>query len=414
MPQEFTDWLRKLRRHRMKNNLSKKMSKLLKKPWAAYTMATCSAALLYFVLTNLAVVAEWIRVIFTLIAPILWGLIFAYLIDPLVLTFEKKIFKKMKREGLRRGISVVFAVLVVLIILTVLVGTLVPSIAGSVSSIMDKLDAYTTDLANNPQNYGYLADMLNIDVASIMATSNELLHRLIELITTNSGVIASKFVSVGTSFVNIVIGFILAVYFLGDKKNLVLLINKLRAVILKDVTYESHNKFWSRCHKILIKYLVFDILDGIVIGIINAVFMLICGMPNVALVSVIVGVTNLLPTFGPVIGGFFGALVLLLNSPMQALIFLIFTVVLQTFDGYILKPKMFGDSMGVSAVWILVSIVLGGKLFGVVGILLAIPFAGIFTFMMAESIYPWLEDRKIRKTGKTKDKVEEEIIKEEE
>lgn len=398
----------------MKNNFSKKMSKLLKKPWAAYTMATCSAALLYFVLTNLAVVAEWIRVIFTLIAPILWGLIFAYLIDPLVLTFEKKIFKKMKREGLRRGISVVFAVLVVLIILTVLVGTLVPSIAGSVSSIMDKLDAYTTDLANNPQNYGYLADMLNIDVASIMATSNELLHRLIELITTNSGVIASKFVSVGTSFVNIVIGFILAVYFLGDKKNLVLLINKLRAVILKDATYESHNKFWSRCHKILIKYLVFDILDGIVIGIINAVFMLICGMPNIALVSVIVGVTNLLPTFGPVIGGFFGALVLLLNSPMQALIFLIFTVVLQTFDGYILKPKMFGDSMGVSAVWILVSIVLGGKLFGVVGILLAIPFAGIFTFMMAESIYPWLEDRKIRKTGKTKDKVEEEIIKEEE
>lgn len=398
----------------MKNNFSKKMSKLLKKPWAAYTMATCSAALLYFVLTNLAVVAEWIRVIFTLIAPILWGLIFAYLIDPLVLTFEKKLFKKMKREGLRRGISVVFAVLVVLIILTVLVGTLVPSIAGSVSSIMDKLDAYTTDLANNPQNYGYLADMLNIDVASIMATSNELLHRLIELITTNSGVIASKFVSVGTSFVNIVIGFILAVYFLSDKKNLVLLINKLRAVILKDATYESHNKFWSRCHKILIKYLVFDILDGIVIGIINAVFMLICGMPNIALVSVIVGVTNLLPTFGPVIGGFFGALVLLLNSPMQALIFLIFTVVLQTFDGYILKPKMFGDSMGVSAVWILVSIVLGGKLFGVVGILLAIPFAGIFTFMMAESIYPWLEDRKIRKTGKTKDKVEEEIIKEEE
>ena len=116
-------------------------------------------------------------------------------------------------------------------------------------------------------------------------------------------------------------------------------------------------------------------------------------MQFAGLVSVVVGATNLIPTFGPVIGGAIGAFVLLLVKPMHALAFLIFTVVLQTLDGYIIKPKLFGNSLGVSGLLILVSIVVMGNIFGVVGILLSIPVAAILDFIYRDAFLPWLEER---------------------
>jgi predicted PurR-regulated permease PerM len=121
--------------------------------------------------------------------------------------------------------------------------------------------------------------------------------------------------------------------------------------------------------------------------------MLIVRMPYSVLISVIVGVTNLAPTFGPIVGAVIGAFILVLVEPWQALVFLIFTIVLQTLDGYILKPKLFGGSLGVSALMILISIILGGRLFGVMGILVAIPFAAILDFTWKDFVLKKLEER---------------------
>ena len=121
--------------------------------------------------------------------------------------------------------------------------------------------------------------------------------------------------------------------------------------------------------------------------------MWIMGMQYAGLVSVVVGFTNLIPTFGPIIGAAIGGLILLLVKPVHALIFVIFTLVLQTIDGYIIKPRLFGNTLGVSGLLILVAIVVGGNIFGVVGILLAIPFAAILDFSYKEAFLPWLEER---------------------
>ncbi|MCR5746434.1 MAG: AI-2E family transporter, partial [Lachnospiraceae bacterium] len=107
-----------------------------------------------------------------------------------------------------------------------------------------------------------------------------------------------------------------------------------------------------------------------------------------------VGVTNLAPTFGPIVGGVIGVFILLFASPMDALLFVIFTLVIQTIDGYVIKPKLFGTSLGVSALWILVAILLFGRLFGVMGILLAIPLAAICDFVYRDGILKKLEKRK--------------------
>ena len=120
--------------------------------------------------------------------------------------------------------------------------------------------------------------------------------------------------------------------------------------------------------------------------------------------------TNLAPTFGPIVGAALGALFLVLEDPLSALIFLIFTVVLQTVDGYILKPKMFGDSFGVSSLLILISIILGGRLLGVPGILLAIPFAAILQFMADGAWKEYNYRKKLKEEGKTAEDIDLNMI----
>ena len=124
--------------------------------------------------------------------------------------------------------------------------------------------------------------------------------------------------------------------------------------------------------------------------------MVIVGMPYVGLVSVVVAITNLIPTFGPVVGGAIGAFVLLLVKPWHAAVFLVFTLILQTCDGYILKPRLFGSSLGVSGLWILIGVIVGGRMFGVGGILAAIPAVAILDHVYRELFLPWLEWRRAR------------------
>ena len=115
--------------------------------------------------------------------------------------------------------------------------------------------------------------------------------------------------------------------------------------------------------------------------------MSIAGIPYSVLISLVVGVTNLAPTFGPIVGAIIGGFVLVLVNPLHALWFIIFTIILQTIDGYVLKPKLFGGSLGVPGVWILISIIVGGRILGVTGILLAIPFAAIVDFIYHDLIF---------------------------
>ena len=164
--------------------------------------------------------------------------------------------------------------------------------------------------------------------------------------------------------------------------------------VLSPSVYPGTIDFLRNCHNIMLRYIIFDVLDGIIIGVSNGLFMAAAGMPYVVLVSVLVGVTNLAPTFGPFVGGIVGALILLLVNPWYALWFLLFTLILQTIDGYILKPKLFGDSLGVPAVWILVSIIFFGRLFGILGVIISIPLAAIVNYIYQTRIVNRLRKRR--------------------
>jgi predicted PurR-regulated permease PerM len=168
----------------------------------------------------------------------------------------------------------------------------------------------------------------------------------------------------------------------------------LLAAILSPEQYDTTIAFLCRCDSILNRYVIFNLLDSLVVGSVNALFMALAGIPYIGLISFVVAVTNLAPTFGPLIGAAISAFVLSLVDLRMTVIFLIFTAVLQVLDGYVIKPRLFGNSLGVSSLLILIGIVVGGRMFGSVGVLLAIPTVAILDNLYRENILPRLMARK--------------------
>ena len=375
----------------------KKFKELLEKNWFAYTFAACVGVVLYVLLTHMDGIGNFFSAFKNVLSPVLCGAVMAYLMNPLCNYFERKVFRKIKKDKLKHSLAVVTTVLLVVIAIALLFIALIPSLVQSVSVLVSNIPSYIDNLESNIDKMSVNLMRFGIDTDQIKKSIEKSLSDLFTVIPQNIGTILSTSVSVGSSLFNLVIGFILAVYFLSGKEGFRSGFRRLRHAFLTDKAYVAHTTFWKKCHEILIRYIGFDVLDGIIVGVINALFMVIARMPYVSLISVLVGVTNLIPTFGPFIGAGLGAFILVLVDPMQALIFLIFTMVLQLIDGYVIKPKLFGGSLGVSPAWILISIVVGGKLFGIPGIVLGIPFAAIISFVYEELIMPLLLKHKAKR-----------------
>lgn len=374
----------------------KKWEELLEKRWVANLVAVCGGVLLYMLLDNFGIISEKVAAIFRMLSPIIVGLVMAYLIDPIAKFFDQKVFRMMKNESRRWGLSVILAIIFVMILIILFIISLVPSLIDSFNLLVANLENYAANIDGVIAKINDLGIPLNLklNLVDIIEYIEDTTDDLLNYIVKNMNVILKTSQNIGVSLFNGAVGFIFGIYFLLGKKNLLAGGNELRQATMKEQTFQKHNEFWNRCHEIFIRYIGYNLLDGMIVGVVNGIVMLILQMPYVTLISVVVGVTNLLPTFGPIIGAVIGAFILVLNRPVYALWFLILTIVLQTIDGYVLKPKMFGGSMGIPPVWTLIAIIIGGKLFGVMGIFLAIPVAAVISFLYKERFLPWLKNRK--------------------
>lgn len=372
----------------------KRFQELLEKRWFANLFVVCAGILFYLLMTHLYLFAGAFRAVMDTIAPIVVGLVMAYIIDPFTKFFEHHVLVKMKNEKLRRTLSVVIAIVIVVALIVLFFVALVPSIVSSIVGIASNAGQYADNIQNLMKQLNDLNIGLHLDPTNLVNYTETAMSALLDYVNANSGHILSASSSIGRSLFNGMIGFIIGVYFLLGKSFLLNGLYEIRRSFIPAEQLKHHNEFWKRVHEIFIQFIGYDLLDGLIVGIVNAIVMAILGMPYIALISVVVGITNLLPTFGPIAGGAVGALILLLNNPIHALYFIILTIVIQTVDGYILKPRLFGGSFGIPAVWTLIAIILGGQMFGIVGILLAIPFAAIINILYHEQFEPWMQKHK--------------------
>ena len=380
--------------------------KFQKQKWFPYTIAACSAVALFVLLSNLGILWDSIRGILHVLSPVIGGVVFAYIMHPACMLFKTKLYGKVKPDRLAHIAAVATGAIFVILILIILIGALIPQIVDSIMTFISNMGDYAREITRLMRILAHMANDRGVDISQLVDSGNEFVNNLIISIPDRANSFLTASYNFGVSIANVLLAFVLAIYFLLDEENLLSGFDKLMRALLPSQRYRATADFWSRCNTILIRYITFDIIDGFIIGLFNFAFMLILSMPYSVLISVIVGITNLAPTFGPIVGGVIGAVILALAKPVDALAFVFFTIVLQAVDGYIIKPRLFGSSLGVPAVWILVTIIVGGNIFGVIGILLAIPFAAIMTYVYRDFIEKRIDEQNEKRLAR------ESIIKE--
>lgn len=384
----------------------KRFDKLVKNRKLIYALAALAAGLLcalifcYMVFVNLGNIGIFFAGVTRVLTPVIIGLVLAYIIDPVAKFFETKVFKMMKKENVRRTVSAIIALILVVTLFIVFIGMLVPSLISSVKMLIDNADVYYASIQKVVDKINTIGFGVHIDLSAIEDSIKNWLGNLVNNLSQNLSSVLDTTKNIGSTVINILIGVILAVYFMFGKKHLLTGIERLRRAILTPQTYDRRTRFWNRVHDIFTQYIGCNVIDAIIIGVSNAIFMIILGMPYVPLVSFVVGVCNLIPTFGPIIGAVIGALVLVLVKPSFALWFLIFTVAIQILDAYVIKPRLFSSSFGLPGVWTLIAITVGGNLFGILGILLAIPVAAIIAFLYDEHFIPWMQKKSTARAEK--------------
>ena len=388
--------------------------------WGVTAFCVIAAALLfYFAVENIAVFREMISKLIRILAPFIWGLVICYLLTPLMTSLEKHLFlplsrvlyrknKKDNGKKFARAMSVLLSEIILILVLVALVYLILPQILSSVQTLIQNSGTYADNLsvwadsllADYPTLDQYIGDVfgkINTNLGNWLETT--VLPRILNLITS----VSSGVYGVARSIYNLIIGIVVSIYLLSDKEGFLAATKRLGYSVFTVEAADRVRLGLNFVDRTFMGFLNGKLLDSLIIGIICYIVCSILQMPYTLLVSVIIGVTNIIPFFGPLIGAVPSALIILMVNPTKCLIFVIFVIILQQIDGNIIGPRILGNSTGTTSFWVMFSIILGGGLFGFWGLLLGVPvFVVIYSLItnlivkkLKRSDLPWeLEDYK--------------------
>ncbi len=378
----------------MKSNLSPEMRA---KTHSNILVVAAGMAMLG-VLVYLNNILTGINMLLGVITPFLIGIGLAFLQLPIVrnveLVLKKTLFRRCKRPKLMRAISTTIALLAILALLTAFLGILLPQIVSSVRSLISIIGAFVNENAESMNQLLGQIKFLSFEGAQVALDWQKIFEELTKNIMPLLDSIMVVSSAIYQPVFQLFIGLITAFYLLMDKEHLCAQFKKITYAFVPKETSESLIYWTRRASRIFSGFLSGKIIDSIIIGCLCYVGMLIFRIEYPLLISVIVGITNILPFFGPFIGAIPSVLILLIVNPYSALWFGIFIVVLQQIDGNIIGPLILGDSVGIEPLWIMISIVIGGGLFGFTGMLLSVP-----AFALLYAILRALADSRLKKRG---------------
>lgn len=360
-----------------------------------------AAAVSFNLLNNLNHVRSWLNSMKYYLAPVTGGLILAYVLRPFARFMERRLLKKLKSEKLRVHIAGISTVLFLFLTIYFLLILLIPQTIESLTEFMANSGAYIESIKEFIAKYAEKIDFVEINVDELIGSSNEVLGSIMTWLTNNYQQFINLFYQLGSHLFSMIIVLAMSIYALLDRKNLKKGIMKLEKVVLGEQKAQRFNEIIERGDSITIRFLGSNLVDAVVIAVVNFVFLSIFKCPYALLLSVMLGVFNFVPTFGPIAGGILGAIIVLLVKPGFVIAFVIFTFVLQQIDGNVIKPVLFGDTTGLSPFWVLVSIVVGGRMFGIAGMVLGVP-----AFALLSTVYSEIIDKKL-KIAEDKKKKEE-------
>ncbi len=363
----------------------------------AFLVSVC-VILFIFAVFNYPVFATGFSNFIKVLMPVIDGFLIAYLLNPVVMFYEEKLipgvygfFSHKKPEGIRtkrifRYISIALSVLSVFFFIILFISIMIPQLIESVTSIAQQFPQYANNLVDfinktfndNPQvleyfytYYDRFEEWAGGFMKNIPSYANQIWSSV------------SQGIAKSVSFIwNIILGLVLSVYILSFKEKFAAQMRKITLAYFNRRKANSIFDGLTEINFIFRNYIVSSIVDSLIIGVLCFILCLILRFPYPILISFIVGVTNIIPFFGPFVGAVPGGIIILMIDPIKVLYFIIMIIILQQTDGNVIKPRLFGSSTGIPAFWVVVSILVGGGLFGVMGMYLGTPvFAVIYNFI---------------------------------
>lgn len=314
---------------------------------------------------------QYLGELLNIIQPFIIGFILAFIFNIPMKFFEKKLAKQNKKK--RRVVSAILSVLLILLVLLLVVMVVVPQVIENVRTLIDNLPSIFAQ-AEKWLNYVFEEIRLSPDLLDkINEFQTRFAQTFISTLTAWAPNIASGVSHITTSVINIFMGFVMAIYMIFSKDKLIRQVKKFAHALFNDQHYQYISEVVKLTGTTFENFLAGQLTESIIIGVLCYIGCMILYIPYASIAAIVIGFTNIIPYFGPIIGAVISSVLILFVSPVKALIFLVFSTLLQQFESNLIYPHVVGNSVGLSALWVLFAVSVGGGLFGIPGMVFGLP-----------------------------------------
>ena len=345
--------------------------------WFLFAVAVITA---YKTLDNFSDIANWIKGIFDVLMPFIIGILIAYIFyipcKKLEEWFGKSKFKLVRKKA--RQISIFTIYLIAIIIVILAINFIVPALATSITDLANNLVNYYNNTIEGFKNIPEDSILRKIDIEKIANSLSDIkIEEYINLETITQ--YAKGAIGVANSLFDFFVSFIVSIYILSERTQILRFMRKLAGAIFKEKTYKAVGKYFDKTNTIFFKFLSSQILDGFVVGILTSIAMLLLGVKYAVLLGFLIGLSNLIPYFGAIVGVGIAIIITIFTGGISQAIWLaIVVIILQQIDANIINPKIVGNSLKISPLLVIFAVTIGGAYFGIFGMFLAVP---IFTML---------------------------------
>ena len=351
----------------------------------------CCSIIFYFVASQIGSFSEKISILIGILYPFIIGFAIAYLLNFILKFYEHTILDNVQgssklKKGHKRSISLILTYLTAAGIFYLFVHFIVPQLIDSIMGLVNDVPMYVDNVTKLFDDVMKETNLSPEYTALIQEQMNKYINIIMDFAKEVIPVVGNTLKMIASSIWNIVLGIIISVYLLIDKEYFFAINRKITCALFSDKMASRIFELTHRTNEIFGKFLSGKIIDSAIIGVLSFVVFSIFKIPYTLLISVIIGVTNIIPFFGPFIGAIPSFIIILFVSPTKALIFLILIFIIQQIDGNIIGPKILGDSIGISAFWILFAILVAGEFMGLVGMIIGVPVFAIIYSVIKEDV----------------------------
>lgn len=329
--------------------------------------------------------------------PIILGLCFAYLFNPLLVGVEGFIKRNVKylknKKSWLRTTSMIITYLFIVTLIILFLYIIMPQLASTLKYIFDNFPEYLNTLESNLNGVSNKSDFFSIFMAKLLNYTEQFFNHTYTFLSDTLPKIYDIAKNITVTLMNIIIGLVVSVYILASKEMYFFQTRKFLKAIFPKNTVVMILGMVRSIHIVFSGFITGKIVNSLIVGIICFIGMTIFKFPFMALVSVLVGVTNVIPYFGPFIGAVPSILLIAVVDPLKGLLFAIFILVLQQFDGNYLGPKILGETTGLSPFWVIFAIIVFGGLFGVIGMFIGVPIFAIIYSLVKCFINELIDDK---------------------